>query len=205
MERSRTRVVFHTKSGPLAVERLSLRLGADDDLAMDLPAHALEPIDRPEVAGALEHALGRRPAATLRSRALVAVFDRAEDVRALQPDMAAVAALAVPEDGARPGALYRAPGFSAVSVTAPGTGPDADVDFVSRFFAPAKGVAEDPVTGSAHTALVPYWAARLGKDALRARQVSARGGELGCMLRRETGVVTLTGRAVVVVRGTMHV
>ena len=94
-------------------------------------------------------------------------------------------------------------GVFAVCVTAPGTGADADVDFVSRFFAPAKGVPEDPVTGSAHAALVPFWAERLGKKALRARQVSARVGELGCVLLGER--VVLTGRAVVVLRGTMTV
>jgi PhzF family phenazine biosynthesis protein len=185
---SRTHVVFHTKSGPLTVVR------AGDELAMDLPARPLpRPVETPD---ALVRALGRRPASTMRSRDLVAVFDRAEDVRALVPDMTAVASLE---------------GISAVSVTAPGTGPDADVDFVSRFFAPAKGIAEDPVTGGAHTTLVPYWAERLGKDALRARQVSARGGELGCKLQRQgqpqrdAERVTLTGRAVTVLRGTMHV
>jgi PhzF family phenazine biosynthesis protein len=123
----------------------------------------------------------------LRSRDLAAVFERAEDVHALKPDMTAVASL---------------DGVFAVIVTAPGTGADADVDFVSRFFAPAKGVAEDPVTGSAHATLVPYWAERLGKRTLRARQVSARVGELGCKLEGER--VVLTGRAVIVVRGTMH-
>ena len=67
----------------------------------------------------------------------------------------------------------------AVIATAPGKG----CDFVSRFFAPAKGVPEDPVTGSAHCTLIPYWAARLGKNQLRARQISQRGGELFCELR----------------------
>jgi PhzF family phenazine biosynthesis protein len=118
----------------------------------------------------------------------VAVFGKAEEVRALAPDMAAIEALE---------------GVFAVCVTAPGTGSDADVDFVSRFFAPAKGVAEDPVTGSSHATLVPYWAERLGKKALRARQVSARTGELGCLLEGER--VMLTGRAVVVLRGTMSI
>lgn len=158
---SRTHAVFHTKSGPLTVTR------AGDDLAMDLPA---------------------RPARPIETRDLVAVFARAEEVRALAPDMAAIEAL---------------DGVFAVCVTAPGTGADADVDFVSRFFAPAKGVAEDPVTGSSHATLVPYWAERLGKNELRARQVSARVGELGCLLEGER--VVLTGRAVVVMRGTMTV
>jgi PhzF family phenazine biosynthesis protein len=128
---------------------------------------------------------------TLHARDLVAVFDRAEDVRALTPDLTAVAGLE---------------GIFAVCATAPGTGADADVDFVSRFFAPAKGVPEDPVTGSSHATLVPYWAARLGKQTLRARQASKRGGELGCALERGAeDRVILTGEAVVVLRGTMQV
>ncbi len=176
---SRTRVVFHTKSGPLTVVRRG------DELAMDLPARPPAPIETP---AALTSALGKRPASTLRARDLVAVFAQAEEVRALVPDMGAIEALE---------------GVFAVCATAPGTGADADVDFVSRFFAPAKGVAEDPVTGSAHSTLVPYWAERLGKKTLRARQVSARVGELGCALEGER--VVLTGRAVVVLRGTMSV
>ena len=134
----------------------------------------------------LNRALGGRPAARLRARDEVAVFERAEQVRALTPDLGAIAAME---------------GVFAVIVTAPGTGADSDVDFVSRFFAPAKGVPEDPVTGSAHATLVPMWAERLGKRVLRARQVSARGGELGCSVEGET--VTLTGRAVTVIRGTL--
>jgi PhzF family phenazine biosynthesis protein len=176
---SRTRVVFHTKSGPLAVVRRG------DELAMDLPARPPAPIETP---AALTSALGKRPASTLRARDLVAVFAQAEEVRGLVPDMAAIEALE---------------GVFAVCVTGPGTGADADVDFVSRFFAPAKGIAEDPVTGSSHSTLVPYWAERLGKNTLRARQVSARVGELGCALEGER--VVLTGRAVVVLRGTMSV
>jgi predicted PhzF superfamily epimerase YddE/YHI9 len=90
----------------------------------------------------------------------VAVFDSEDQVKALRPDIAAIAKLDVPY----------------VSVTAPAQ-PD-NVDFVSRFFAPGAGIDEDPVTGSAHTWLAPYWSARLGKRALTARQVSKRGGTL---------------------------
>jgi predicted PhzF superfamily epimerase YddE/YHI9 len=82
-----------------------------------------------------------------------------------------------------------------VTVTAPGT----EVDFVSRFFAPQAGVPEDPVTGSAHCSLIPYWARRLGKTALSARQVSARGGELKCEDRGER--VRIAGRAVLYLEG----
>lgn len=82
-----------------------------------------------------------------------------------------------------------------VIVTAPG----GDCDFVSRFFAPARGIPEDPVTGSAHCVLVPYWADRLGTDDLHARQVSARGGELFCRLRGDR--VRISGSAVLYLEG----
>jgi predicted PhzF superfamily epimerase YddE/YHI9 len=89
-------------------------------------------------------------------------------------------------------------GRLAVIVTAPGRG----ADFVSRFFAPAQGIAEDPVTGSAHCTLTPYWAQRLGKRELHALQVSSRGGELWCEDRGER--VVISGRAVRYLEGTIH-
>jgi PhzF family phenazine biosynthesis protein len=153
IERERTSVRFHTRSGMLEVER------AGDLMAMDLPAWMPREV---AITEPLEDALGIRPRQVLLGRDLVAVLDSAEEVRALSPDLARVAGLEV----------------FAVCVTAAGGGRDADVDFVSRFFAPAKGVPEDPVTGSAHCQLVPYWAQRLGRSRLRARQVSRRGGEL---------------------------
>jgi PhzF family phenazine biosynthesis protein len=179
LEPARTRAVFHTKSGPLVVER------SGDGFAMDMPANPGRPVPIPD---SVVDALGARPSAALHSRdVVVAVFEGAEQVRALVPDLGAVA---------------RLEGVGAVSVTAAGMGRDADVDFVSRFFAPAKGVPEDPVTGSAHTTLVPYWAGRLGKRALRARQVSARQGELGCALDGDR--VALSGRAVIVLAGELR-
>ena len=87
----------------------------------------------------------------------------------------------------------------AVIATAPGS----DVDFVSRFFAPRAGVPEDPVTGSAHCTLIPYWSARLGKRALRARQLSARGGELQCEMRGDQ--VGIAGTVVEYLRGEITV
>jgi predicted PhzF superfamily epimerase YddE/YHI9 len=87
----------------------------------------------------------------------------------------------------------------AVTVTAPGT----DSDFVSRFFAPRAGIPEDPVTGSAHCSLIPYWAKRLGKTSLFARQVSPRGGELRCEDRGER--VKIAGQAVLYLEGTITV
>src|SRR5262249_25126052 len=88
----------------------------------------------------------------------------------------------------------------AVCATAPGSN---GTDFVSRFFAPAKGVPEDPVTGSAHCMLIPYWAQRLGKATMIARQISARGGELRCTLRGDR--VTIAGRAALYLEGQIDV
>jgi PhzF family phenazine biosynthesis protein len=126
-------------------------------LVMDFPARAPT---RSNAAEEISAALGARPAETYSSNASMAVFAAERDVRALKPDMVKVAKVA---------------GYGLI-VTAPGD----DCDFVSRFFAPQSGVPEDPVTGSAHCTLIPYWSARLGKTRLHARQVSARGGELWC-------------------------
>ncbi len=178
LEPARTAVTFHSKSGPLGVTRDGERS------VLDFPARVPEPID--PLPG-LAEALGARPRTVVKARDVCAVFDSAEEVRALAPDMARIAAL----------------DCFAVSVTAPGTGPDADVDFVSRFFAPAKGVPEDPVTGSAHCHLVPYWAARLGRTRLAARQVGPRPGELVGTLAGDR--VQMAGHAVLVARGTMFV
>jgi PhzF family phenazine biosynthesis protein len=177
LEPGRTDALFDTKSGELSVRR------SGDLLALELPARLPAPA---EVTDALALALGARPSSAVRSRDLVAVFEDAETVRRMKPDMARIAALDT----------------FAVGVTAPGTGTDGDVDFVSRFFAPAKGVPEDPVTGSLHCTLVPYWAERLGRTRLSARQVSARGGELSCTL--SGGRVELGGRAVLVLEGKLR-
>ena len=167
---------FSTSSGILSVTR---RGGLFE---LDLPARPGKPT---EVTDALVAALGARPSETLAARDLLAVFASAADVRALKPDFVAVAALDT----------------FAVIATAPGD--EADVDFVSRFFAPRAGVNEDPVTGSAHCTLVPYWAARLGRHRLVARQVSRRGGELTCELRGSR--VGVAGRAVEYLSGTIDV
>jgi predicted PhzF superfamily epimerase YddE/YHI9 len=135
-----------------------------------------------EISEAVAAALGKGPTALLAARDYLAVFERAEDVAALKPDFAAIAAL----------------DRFAVIVTAPGTG---GIDFVSRFFAPARGVDEDPVTGSAHCTLIPYWAERLGKTRLEARQLSRRAGALSCGLRGDR--VTIAGRAALYLTGTI--
>jgi PhzF family phenazine biosynthesis protein len=149
----------------------------DDWFALDFPARPPAPIAPP---AALAAALGAEPSAVLAARDYVAVYDDADAIRALKPDMAALAAL----------------DRFAVIVTAPG---DEDSDFVSRFFAPAQGVPEDPVTGSAHCTLIPYWAERLGRTKLEARQLSRRGGRIRCTHRGDR--VTIAGQAVLYMKG----
>lgn len=168
------RVEFASRSGPLVVTR------EGGWLVLDFPSRPPRPVAAPP--GLIE-ALGARPSEVLTSRDVVAVFDTEAQVRALRPDMARVAALDT----------------FAVTVTAPGT----DVDFVSRFFAPRAGVPEDPVTGSAHCSLIPYWSKRLGKTRLTARQVSARVGELRCEDRNER--VHIAGQAVLYLTGSITV
>jgi PhzF family phenazine biosynthesis protein len=165
------RVQFHSRSGPLAVTEREAGW-----MEMDFPARPPEPCPVPE---GLVEALGAEPRETLASRDLVVVFDSEEQVRALNPDMAKLAAL----------------DYFAVAPTAPG----AQVDFVSRFFAPRVGIPEDPVTGSVHCSLVPYWAQKLGKSQLLAHQVSHRGGVLQCEDRGER--VGLAGQAVLYLEG----
>lgn len=172
------------RSGVLAVAT------TDDALTLDFPARPPVPASAPP--GLLD-ALGldateQREAELLRSRDLVVVLSSSDRVRALAPDLGRIGAFE---------SLY------AVSVTARGSGRDADVDFVSRFFAPREGVPEDPVTGSAHCTLAPLWAERLGRTTLRARQVSQRGGEMICTLRGDR--VLLEGTAVLVKKGTFLV
>jgi predicted PhzF superfamily epimerase YddE/YHI9 len=116
-------------------------------------------------------------------RDVLAVFDAEEDIKSLRPDLQRIAALDA----------------FAIIVSAPG----AEVDFVSRFFAPRAGVAEDPVTGSAHCTLAPYWAAKLGKTSLVARQVSNRGGELHCEMAGDR--VLIAGSTVEYLRGEINV
>jgi PhzF family phenazine biosynthesis protein len=178
----RIQVAFETRSGTLTVRRAWASEGLPSgSLVMDFPA--LPPVALETVPDDLVEALGARPVQVLTGRSLVAVFADADKVRELRPDLAAVSRLET----------------HAVIATAAGTGRDVDVDFVSRFFAPQQGVPEDPVTGSAHCTLTPYWAERLGRAHLRARQVSARGGELGCTLEGDR--VRLTGTTRLVIRG----
>ena len=169
---AQTDILFQTRSGLLRVQRQG------SALRMSFPALAPEPCETP---AALTAGLGQEPLSTLRAIDYIAVFGSEAEVRAIVPDQAALRKLALR------GVIVTAPGAEA-------SDPADEVDFVSRFFAPHCGLAEDPVTGSAHCELVPYWAARLGRTHLRARQVSARGGSLTCEL--QDGQVVMLGEAV---------
>ncbi len=176
LEPGRTEVTFSSKSGPLRVTR------EGDALALDFPARPPEPAEGAK--DDLAAALGRAPRESWgASRDYMAVYETEDEVRALAPDMALLTAL----DG------------HAVIATAPGR----KVDFVSRFFAPAFGIPEDPVTGSAHCTLVPFWAKRLRKKRLTALQVSPRGGELVCEDRGAR--VSIEGRVTPYLEGTIEV
>lgn len=173
---SRAKVEFRTKSGLLTVER------AGELLALDFPA---QPARACQVPDGLLPALGREPGEVLANdRDYLVVFGSESCVRALEPDFRALAQL----------------DRMAVCVTAPGEMRDGP-DFVSRFFAPGVGIDEDPVTGSAHCMLVPYWSERLQKTKLDARQVSARGGRLVCEARGDR--VRIAGKARTYLEGTI--
>jgi predicted PhzF superfamily epimerase YddE/YHI9 len=176
LEPQRQSVSFRTmKAGMLTVAR------RDDMLVMDFPARPATVTEPPP---GLLAALGGKPREVLRARDHLVVYDSAAEIAELQPDLAALAKVDC---------------WAAV-VTAPG---DNGVDFVSRFFAPAQGVPEDPVTGSSHTTLTPYWAKRLGKTELEARQLSRRGGSLRCTLNGDR--VDIGGRAVLYLEGHISV
>ncbi len=170
LDKGRDGVTFHTRSGALTVARENNRL------TMSFPAWPAEPAEIGDVAGAI----GLEPEAVLTHTYAMAVLRDAEAVIGVRPDFARIAALKVPE----------------LIITAPGE----DADFVSRFFAPRAGIPEDPVTGSAHCTLIPYWSAKLGKTEMFARQVSQRGGEIYC--RDEGERVRVGGEAVLVIEGT---
>src|SRR6266853_240477 len=154
-------VRFHTCSGMLTVAQ------GQDSFEMDFPARPPQPCETPID---LLPALGLQAALVMKSRDYLVVVDRAEQVRALSPDFAAL--------------------------------DEGDVDYVCRVFGPAVGVDEDPATGSIHCTLAPYWAKRLGKDTLRAQQLSVRGGVMQCTIAGDR--VKIAGRARLYLRGTLE-
>jgi PhzF family phenazine biosynthesis protein len=176
LEPGRTAVTFHSASGPLPVARTA------SGYVMDFPTRSCAPVSAPAGLAAM---LGAEP---------VEVWQNAFNYLALLKDEATVRSLA--------------PNFSAVAlldrsgliVTAKGNEP---YDFVSRYFAPAKGIAEDPVTGGAHTTLAPYWSEKLGKRVFRAYQASRRGGEIGCRLVGDR--VLLEGSCVFYLEGMLQI
>lgn len=164
---------FQTKSGELTVDRAGERLVLDFP---SLPAQSVEVTDE------IRAALAAKPAALLHGRDYIAIFRSQKEVADIRPDLPRVAAL------------------DAQGIVV--TGPGDDCDFVSRYFAPAAGIPEDPVTGSTHCTLIPYWSQQLGKSELFARQISPRGGELFCADRGER--VSIGGEAVTYVEGKIY-
>ena len=164
---------FESKSGDLLVQRESERL------TLNFPLQRARPCNPPD---GLTRALGTTPLTCLLGEDLIAVVADESTVRDLSPDLKAVASL---------------PGRGLI-VTARGH----EVDFVSRFFAPSIGIDEDPVTGSAHCSLTPYWAEQLGRNSLDARQLSKRRGTLHCQLAGER--VLISGRVMPYLRGVIH-
>jgi PhzF family phenazine biosynthesis protein len=177
LDKGRSAVRFGSKSGPLTVTRQG------DLYTLDFPTRDI--VD--DVAAdfdAVADALGARPLWVRRSAyRYLALFETAAQIAALSPDFRKL----------------KATPKGCCMVTAPGE----DCDFVSRYFAPIGGIDEDPVTGSAHSTLIPYWAARLGKKKLLARQISARGGTLHCEDRGDR--VTFAGTAKLYLTGTIRV
>jgi PhzF family phenazine biosynthesis protein len=168
------KITFDSQSGELTVAR------EGDLYILDFPSR---PPAEADGYTELFEALGARPSEFLRASDCLCVFENEAQVRALAPDMSRLAKTAC---------------FAAIA-----TAPGEDCDFVSRFFAPGAGIPEDPVTGRAHTSLIPYWSRRLGKKKLFARQISRRGGELWCEDRGER--VGIGGRVVKYLEGNITV
>jgi len=176
LEPGRNAVVFHSASGPLTVNRTAT------GYVMNFPARPSELVSTP---AGLAKALGVVPIEVFQNTFnYLALLETEQVLRSLAPDMPALARI----------------GRSGVIVTAPG---DGNYDFVSRYFAPAKGIPEDPVTGAAHCMLAPYWAKRLAKTAFRAFQASPRGGEIICRLIDDR--VELEGTCVFYLEGTVEI
>ncbi len=171
LEPGAQRVVFQSRSGLLTVDR------EGEDLVLDFPARPGTPA--PHLLDRLELGLGVRPAEVFLGRDVLAILADETAVRRVQPDY---------------GVLSQLPALGTI-ISAPGE----SYDVVSRCFYPGDGMPEDPVTGSAHCMLIPYWVKRLGRSRLRAFQASPRGGELACELVGDR--LRMGGRAVKVIEG----
>ncbi len=168
-------ITFKTKSGNLTVRKNG------NMLEMDFPLYMPKLSVMPDY---LAEGLGKTPVTVLEAQDYIVVYDSEETVRSIVPDQT----------------LLNRLGLRGVSVTAPGD----NVDFVSRFFAPKLGVQEDPVCGSSHCELAPYWADRLNKNILKAVQASKRGGEILCRVEREKDRVIISGLAVTFMEGEIY-
>lgn len=169
-------VFFETKSGMLSVTRNG------DLFEMDLPSRPPTPSDLPEI---IKNCLDIQPVEVLKSRDYLLLYESEEQVKMLSPDSGLISQINIDPGG--------------IIATAKGN----EADFVSRFFTPQAGIFEDPVTGSAHCTLVPFWAERLGKTDLYARQISQRGGELFCNLKGDR--VKVKGHAIKYLEGVIFI
>jgi PhzF family phenazine biosynthesis protein len=178
LDPGRNKVLFHSASGPLTVTR------AGAGYVMDFPARPSEPVAPPR---GMAEALGASPVAVFVNQFnYMALLASAQILRDLAPDMASLTRLD------RPGVIVTAQDNE-----------EEGYDFISRYFAPAKGIPEDPVTGAAHCMLAPYWAQRLGKNELRAYQASRRGGEITCRVAGDR--IELEGTCVFYLEGEVEI
>ena len=176
LEPGRKTVVFHSASGPLTVKRTAT------GYVMDFPVRLSEPVATP---AGLAEALDAVPIEVFVNEFnYMAVLESPQALRDLAPDMTALVRMD------RPGVIVTAAG-------------DGTYDFISRYFAPAKGIPEDPVTGAAHCMLAPYWARRLGKTEFHAFQASQRGGEIICRLVHDR--IELEGNCVFYLEGHVEI
>jgi PhzF family phenazine biosynthesis protein len=174
LDYKQNKIIFTCKSGELIVSK------AGDIITLNFPSNKPAPVTMPS---GLVEALGAKPDEIFKARDLMGVFRSANDIMTIRPNFDLLARVDA----------------HGIIVTAPG----GDCDFVSRFFAPRLGINEDPVTGSAHTTLIPFWSERLGKKRMQARQLSKRGGELFC---EDIGNrVLISGRAVTYLWGEIEV
>lgn len=168
------KIIFQTKSGKLEVTK------KNDLLVMNFPSRKPVATEIPE---GLVAAIGNAPKEVLQSRDLLLLYNSEDEILSLQPNF---------------NLLNKIDCFGYIA-----TAKGKEVDFVSRFFAPKEGINEDPVTGSSHSTLIPFWAERLGKNELLARQISKRGGELFCKLLGDR--VEIAGNAVLYLTGVIEV